>query len=160
MLRYEAKIIVLMQDNTWHLETIGINVPEGCLDEEKIKRIALDNFTNSNMQELINSGYEGVGGVYSFKLLEDKGRTIKLPCFDIVVELDGEGYGQITSCLHEDIPIMTEEDKEFHAAMDAIESIVMAHAVAGIDIEIPAYLEGIETAVNAINQNFPTSDED
>jgi hypothetical protein len=37
--------------------------------------------------------------------------------------------------------------------MDALESIIMAHACAGIDIESPAYIEGIETAVEGCANN-------
>jgi len=32
--------------------------------------------------------------------------------------------------------------------MDALESIILSHACAGIDVTTPAYLEGIETACN------------
>ena len=34
--------------------------------------------------------------------------------------------------------------------IDGIESMILAHAIAGVDIESPAYLEGIETAVEAV----------
>lgn len=37
----------------------------------------------------------------------------------------------------------------FKAAMLVVESLVLAHASAGIDIANPAYLEGIETVVTA-----------
>ena len=37
-----------------------------------------------------------------------------------------------------------------NGAIDAILSLILAHACAGIDIESPAYLEGIETAFDAI----------
>jgi hypothetical protein len=37
--------------------------------------------------------------------------------------------------------------------IDAIESLILAHACAGIDIESPAYIEGIETAVEACSNN-------
>ena len=39
---------------------------------------------------------------------------------------------------------------EYHFYVNAIESLVLAHACAGIDIESPAYIEGIETAVEAV----------
>ena len=41
--------------------------------------------------------------------------------------------------------------KQFNITMDMIESIILAHAIAGIDIEEPAYLEGIETAIDVFN---------
>jgi hypothetical protein len=71
---------------------------------------------------------------------------VELPVFGIKINLlDGGAGGGITSQLHEE-----DAPDEYNAAMDAIESIVLAHACAGVDIESPAYLEGIETAVQAI----------
>ena len=59
--------------------------------------------------------------------------TITLPCYNIVVTLSNGG-GTITSDLDN---------------MDAIESLILAHACAGVDIADLAYVEGIETAVDA-----------
>jgi len=42
----------------------------------------------------------------------------------------------------------------FNGAVDGIMSVVLAHACAGIDIESPAYLEGIETAIQASAANL------
>jgi hypothetical protein len=43
----------------------------------------------------------------------------------------------------------------FNAAIDGLESLILAHACClRIDVTIPAYLEGIETAVEAIVNNF------
>jgi hypothetical protein len=36
---------------------------------------------------------------------------------------------------------------QYNAALDAIESLILAHAVAGMDVEAPAYIQGIETAL-------------
>jgi len=77
------------------------------------------------------------------------GKLIELPCYDIKVALNDKGGSMITSNLHD-----PDLDCDFNIAMDAIESIVMAHASAGIDVESPAYIEGIETAVNACANNF------
>ncbi len=90
-------------------------------------------------------------------------KTIKLPCFGIVVELTDEELhaitpnryngGSITSDLHESPTDRSYEEKklasDYNIMMDALESIILAHACAGIDITTPAYLEGIETACNA-----------
>ena len=80
-------------------------------------------------------------------------KTINLPCFGIVVELDNNGNGTITST-----DLKTEhndpEDELYNAAMDGIESMILAHACAGVDITTPAYIEGIETAVDTCAQNF------
>ena len=80
-------------------------------------------------------------------------RIINTNCFGIVVTLDGEGGGAITSELHD-----TDGDDEtvpyYNAAMDGIEAVVLAHAVAGVDITSPAYYDGIETAVQACATNI------
>lgn len=72
-------------------------------------------------------------------------RTIILPCYGMSVMLSGTGGGTIESSFDKEIC-----DPPLYAALDAIESLVLAHACAGIDIETTAYVEGIETAVDAI----------
>lgn len=87
-------------------------------------------------------------------------KTIKLPAFDIEISLEENG-GSIESslhepceecgkydCLHEDSPY------EYNIAMDTIESFLLALAVAGIDVESPAVLEALETAVNAAANHY------
>ena len=73
---------------------------------------------------------------------------IKTNCFGIIVTLE-DGGGSITSDLQED-----EMSPEYSGAVDAIESLVLAHAMAGIDITSAAYLEGIETAVIGCANNL------
>jgi hypothetical protein len=78
--------------------------------------------------------------------------VIKLPIFGIVVTLI-DGGGSITTTElqteHHD-----EEDELYNAAMDGIESMILAHACAGIDITTPAYIIGIKDAVNACAHNY------
>lgn len=83
-------------------------------------------------------------------------RTIKTDCFGIVVTLDGNGAGTIKSDLHEssDNPDTKADAFLYDAAVDGIEAMILAHAVAGIDITTPAYLAGIETAVEACGNNL------
>ena len=82
---------------------------------------------------------------------------IRLPCYGITIRLDRKpsaekpGGGTITSDLKQDT---TGEDAEYLAAIDGLESLILAHACAGIDVTTPAYIEGIETAVAAIAQNL------
>jgi len=92
-------------------------------------------------------------------------KTIKLPCYGIAIALNDNGEeltgGSITSDLLEPL---TDEDgillpnqteiEQYNNCMNTIESIVLAHAVAGVDVESPAYLEGIETVVQAIGNNM------
>jgi hypothetical protein len=67
----------------------------------------------------------------------------------------GRRSGSVTSSLH-----TSEEDAdEFNAAMDAVESMVLAHACAGIDVTDPRYVEGVRTCVEACANNLPGGDE-
>jgi uncharacterized membrane protein YkgB len=95
-------------------------------------------------------------------------KTIKLPCFGIVVELteielhsltpNRYNGGSITSDLHENPDDSDMEDENdiynYNNSMDGIESMILGHACAGIDIESPAYIEGIESAVQACADNI------
>ena len=83
-------------------------------------------------------------------------KEINLNVFGIIVSLTGDGGGAITSTLKEDFD--TVEGVAWNCAMDAIESMVLAHAVAGVDIESPSYLEGIETAVQSCGENIEFED--
>lgn len=58
----------------------------------------------------------------------------------------GSGSGEIVNGFDRDDSISDE-------ALDALESLILAHACAGIDVGSPAYLEGIETAMDALSNN-------
>ena len=68
-------------------------------------------------------------------------RIIKLPTYGILINIVDNCGASIAST---DL-----QGEEFNGIL----SLIMAHAVAGIDVESPAYLEGIETAVNATDNN-------
>jgi len=80
-------------------------------------------------------------------------RKIQLPCYGITLTLAREngveepGSGSIVSDLREPD---TATNRQYNAAIDGLEALILAHACAGVDVESPAYLEGIETAVDAI----------
>jgi len=86
-------------------------------------------------------------------------KIIKLPCYGIEVILgspDPENpgaylSGSILSDLHDDVG---PDDESYDAAIDAIESFIMSAACAGIDITTPAFIEAIETTVEAIGNNI------
>jgi len=86
-----------------------------------------------------------------------KTQIIETHCFGIVVTLKDNG-GTITSDLHElgDEPGMDTDPSDvlYDACIDGLEAMVLAQAVAGVDITDPKYLEGIETAVQAIALKF------
>jgi hypothetical protein len=81
------------------------------------------------------------------------GRKITLPCYGITLTLVREngveepGSGSIASDLREP---EAAANRRYNAAVDGLESLILAHACAGVDVESPAYIEGIETAVDAI----------
>jgi hypothetical protein len=47
-----------------------------------------------------------------------------------------------------------DENLQFVAAIDAVESLILAHAMQGIDVKNPAYVKGIETALEAIGNHY------
>ena len=79
-----------------------------------------------------------------------KDKIIELPCFGIKV-IENKGGGSIRSDLHTS---HEEKNREYEAAINALESLILGHACAGVDIESPVYIEGIETAVEAISNNY------
>jgi len=93
-------------------------------------------------------------------------KTIKLPCYGFVIELSDDGNsGSVKSRLSSKMDdgdwiqspmdfVSDESLDEYHFYVNAIESLVLAHACAGIDIESPAYIEGIETAVEAASNKL------
>ena len=107
-------------------------------------------------------------------------KTIELSCYEIIIQLDKsvdtpdgrwDGGNLIHSKLKDECPACknpncyahceesTETDDEWlnrhrwNTAMDALESMILAHAIAGIDVESPAYIEGIETTCDALSNN-------
>ncbi len=67
-------------------------------------------------------------------------QTINLPCYAIVVEFDvGAGAGTI------------DPGKLSDSLFDGILSLVLGHACAGVDITTPAYIEGLETAIENVD---------
>jgi hypothetical protein len=81
-------------------------------------------------------------------------KTIKLPCYGIVVKCDPEkGTGTIKSTMTTGV-VYDEDAGILEAAVNTIEAMVLAHACAGVDIEDPSYIEGIETAVEKIHNEY------
>ncbi len=72
----------------------------------------------------------------------------------ITLHLDGRGGGTSRSTLH-----ITEADQDFgaeyqasyNAAINGLESLVLAHACTGINVEDHRYVAGIATALEAIS---------
>ena len=82
-------------------------------------------------------------------------KHFKLGIFGIVasVGFNGAGKGEsgsITSNLHEE----GDDVELFNAAMDGIESLVLAHAVSGVNVCSEEYVESVKSAVEACANNF------
>lgn len=80
----------------------------------------------------------------------------------IIVQLEEDGGGSIQSDLHYGKEAVG-EGKEFanmdelyryEAAIDGLESLILGHACAGLDILGKEYREGVQTAVDAIANNI------
>ena len=75
-------------------------------------------------------------------------KTFNLGIYNIVVTIDENNIGGITSSL------LSGEDcdniDEYVVAINAIESIILAHACAGINIESKEYISGVQTTLDTI----------
>ena len=106
-------------------------------------------------------------------------KTITLPVYGIVITLvdcvyhalkpNSWGGGSISTSLHEPCPACsriscyahcdnseeTEDEWDsratFNKIMNGIESLILAQACAGIDVESPEYFEALETAIDGIS---------
>jgi CheY-specific phosphatase CheX len=82
-------------------------------------------------------------------------KRVELP-YGIIVEFDLEGNGHIVDGIREDIdwirddPDEAQEKQDYNNMIDGVTSMVLGHACAGVDIESPAYIEGLETAIENI----------
>lgn len=90
-------------------------------------------------------------------------KVVTLGCFGFVVRLtmdpDRPGLylgGQIESNLITEC----EPGTQLAAAFDAIESLVLAHACAGVDVQSPAYQEGIEVTVGQCANKLEATESD
>lgn len=78
-------------------------------------------------------------------------KVIEFDHHKIVINLDGKGSGAIKS----DLKDYEDEDAgDYNTAIDGIESLILAHACAGVDVTAKAYVEGLETALEALANNL------
>ena len=85
-------------------------------------------------------------------------KEIKLPIGGIVITIDYDEDGRPISGNIVDTDLKTEhndpEDELYNAAMDGVLSMVLAHAMAEVDVTSSGYIEGLETAIDACANNF------
>ncbi|MCX5884313.1 MAG: hypothetical protein NT096_00110 [Proteobacteria bacterium] len=86
-------------------------------------------------------------------------KTYLIPKYGITIKVEN-GSGIIKSKLKEHLieEVIGTEDPVIHGcvsgAVDALESLIMAHAVAGIDVASPAYIEGLDTCMEALGNHL------
>ena len=80
-------------------------------------------------------------------------KELHLGCYGIIISYNkgDKGGAAIVSDMKEP---QNSEDNLFNSAVDGLESLILAHFCAGIDVSSPAYLEGIETACQALGNNI------
>jgi hypothetical protein len=79
-------------------------------------------------------------------------KELHLGCYGIIISYNksDKGGAEIVSDMKEP---ETSKGNLFNSAIDGLESLVLAHFCAGIDVSSPAYLEGVEGAYQAISNN-------
>jgi hypothetical protein len=87
-------------------------------------------------------------------------KTFLIPEFGITVQVVPGGSRSTASISSELKEHMFGKDEpgpndfEILGAIDAIESMVLAHACAGIDVASPAYVEGLRCSLEAITNHY------
>ena len=86
-------------------------------------------------------------------------KTYTIPKYGITVNVcsdSGANAGEIISELTKHVigTEPTENNFELKGAVDAIEALIVAHACAGIDVASKAYVEGLDSALEAIANNY------
>lgn len=98
-------------------------------------------------------GYDG-GSIVASDLKEKCPHCEKQSCVGHCQEIR-EIFNKETSAIRvTDIKEEIRKRNLFNAVMDGFESIILSHAVAGIDVTSPAYLEGLETAIQAVGDEI------
>lgn len=78
-----------------------------------------------------------------------KNITLYIPGGQLIELKVAGASGQITSNLHDKTA-----GRKYNAAINGLESLVLAQACAGIDVETPEYMEALTTALDAIENSY------
>jgi len=87
-------------------------------------------------------------------------KTIQFPLHKIVITLGdvdpGNPGAYLSGAIDEDELAIDKDpaDIECNAAFDGITSTILAHAIAGIDVTAPAYVEGVEVALESMANKY------
>jgi hypothetical protein len=75
----------------------------------------------------------------------------------ITLQLDGEGGGAVQSTLQiteRDADFEAEYQQDYNSAVNGLESLVLAHACAGVNVQDARYVAGIGAALDAISNHM------
>ena len=75
----------------------------------------------------------------------------------ITLQLDGEDGGAVRSTLQiteRDADFEAEYRQDYNSAVNGLESLVLAHACAGVDVQDARYVAGIGAALEAISNHM------
>lgn len=132
------------------LTGMGYRLMEVVEEEVKTIKIPIHNITLTLVKGKEGSEDKGryTGGSISSELKE-----VCYYCDDSECNMDCEKFTKQLVNDPEGMQIRRENFVKFNSMMDALESLILAHAIAGVDVETPAYQEGIETVIDAcVNQ--------
>jgi hypothetical protein len=77
-------------------------------------------------------------------------KTYELPGTGITVTVLPDGSGKLATRIEQSMEI---GDEAFNAAVNAVESLVLAHACAGVPVDSEDYVTGVKTTLEAISNN-------
>jgi len=69
------------------------------------------------------------------------------------LNIDSTGIATIKSSLKYEEPV-DGDDARWNTSIDAIESLILAHFCAGVDVFGPTYREGIQTTLSALENQI------
>jgi hypothetical protein len=73
----------------------------------------------------------------------------------LTITTDGKGNGHVVKTLLHSRGLSEEDAEDSYnlGSIDTLESLFLALACAGVDVSAPVYLEALETALDAVDNN-------
>lgn len=75
-----------------------------------------------------------------------------LGIYGIEILSQSDGHGCVITSDMKELDCL--ENDAFNAAVDGLESIILGHFSAGVDVTTSEYLEGVKTAYRALHKRF------
>ena len=78
----------------------------------------------------------------------------KVGAHEVLIRFQGKGKGGVIETDFKAGDGDSEGDDAYDHAIDGIESLLLAHAVAGVDVRSPQYVQGLEVALETMANHF------